>query len=75
MTEKVMCNLLVLRSLAGYTQTEISKKSGVAVRQIQRIENGESKLDNVTLGTMKKLANALNYELADFKEISPKEIE
>lgn len=67
--KKKMSNLIILRSLAGLTQTELSKRSGVGIRQIQKMENGESKLDNITLGTVRKLSEVLGCKMSDFEEI------
>lgn len=67
--EQVLPNLIVLRSLAGFTQMELSRRSGVGVRQIQKVENGESKLENITLGTARKLAAALQVSTDDLQEI------
>jgi transcriptional regulator with XRE-family HTH domain len=44
------------RAAMGYSTLELSKKSGVSMPTIQRIENGS----NPTMETVNKLFNALN---------------
>lgn len=55
--------LKALRLSAGLTQAELGRISGVNSRQIQRIENGESKMENVTLGNAARLASALGVKI------------
>lgn len=55
--------LKTLRQAAGLTQAELGRISGVNSRQIQRIENGESKMENVTLGNAARLASALGVKI------------
>ena len=57
-----------LRLKAGLTQIELSTRSGVNVRQIQRVELGTSKIENVTLANAKKLADALGVGVEDLLE-------
>jgi uncharacterized Tic20 family protein len=45
-----------IRKHKGYSQEELSEKSGLSIRTIQRIENGES---DPRGDTLKKLANSL----------------
>lgn len=58
----------VLRESKGFTQTELSEKSGLSLRTIQRMEAG-----NLPKGfTLKAISNALNVrpeELLDSQEI------
>ena len=61
-TQSISKNLVYQRKLKGYTQEELSEKTQVTVRTIQRIEKGE-----VTphLQTVKLLATALHIEVED----------
>ena len=59
------CPLKEARKNAGMTQQQLADASGVYVRQIQRIENGEGDISNVTLGNAVKLANALGIDVKD----------
>ena len=55
-------NLIYQRKLKGYTQEELSDKSTVAVRTIQRIEKGEVQPH---LQTVKLLASGLEIDVDD----------
>lgn len=55
-------NLLYQRKLKGFTQDELSEKTTVGVRTIQRIEKGEVQPH---LQTVKLLAVGLNIEVVD----------
>lgn len=55
-------NLVYQRKLKGYTQQELSDKTQVTVRTIQRIEKGDV---NPHLQTVKLLAGALDIEVDD----------
>ena len=59
------CPLKAARQNAGMTQQQLADASGVYVRQIQRIENGEGDISNVTLGNAVKLANALGIDVKE----------
>lgn len=64
-------NLLYQRKLKGYTQDELSEKTTVGVRTIQRIEKGEVQPH---LQTVKLLAVGLNIEVEDLIVLdNPKE--
>lgn len=70
-TQTISKNLLYQRKLKGYSQEELSEKTQVTVRTIQRIEKGE-----VTphLQTIKLLATALLIEVEDLIPLeNPKE--
>ncbi|WP_130736179.1 serine hydrolase [Flavobacterium sp. J27] len=70
-TQTISKNLVYQRKLKGYTQEELSEKTQVTVRTIQRIEKGE-----VTphLQTIKLLAIALHIEVEDLIPLeNPKE--
>lgn len=55
-------NLTYQRKLKGYSQEDLSEKTNVAVRTIQRIEKGDT---NPHLQTIKLLAVALEIEVED----------
>ena len=54
-----------LRMVNELTQKELAEKSGVDIRKIQRIENEEIKLENITLGTARRLAAALGIDVGE----------
>lgn len=64
-------NLLYQRSLIGLTQSALSEKSGVNIRQIQRYEGETSDLGNMTLRNALSLAKALDCEVTDLYEQKP----
>ena len=47
------------RRMADMTQTELAQKSGVNIRQIQRVELGESDAGNLTVRNLIAIADAL----------------
>lgn len=51
-------NAKLTRIKLGLTQRDIIKKTGLSSATISKIEKG--KVDNIQLGTLKKLAAALN---------------
>lgn len=55
------------RKAAGLTQLQLAEKSGVNSRQIQRIESGESSLDNMTASNVLALAAALGIDPYDLQ--------
>ena len=70
-TQSIAKNLVYQRKLKGYTQEQLSEKTQVTVRTIQRIEKGEV---NPQLQTVKLLATALNIEVDDLLILeNPKE--
>ena len=58
----VASNLVYQRKLKGFTQKDLSEKTNVTVRTIQRIEKGETEPH---LQTVKLLATALEIEVED----------
>ena len=54
-----------LRKERGLTQIQLAQMSGVNSRQIQRIENSESDIENVTLRNALALAKALGVSVED----------
>lgn len=70
-TQSIAKNLVYQRKLKGYTQEELSEKTQVTIRTIQRIEKGDV---NPHLQTVKLLATALDVEIEDLLIIeNPKE--
>jgi len=64
-------NLVYQRKLKGYTQEELSTRTAVTVRTIQRIEKGDV---NPHLQTVKLLATALEIDVDDLLNLeNPKE--
>ena len=63
--KKQLCPLLAIRTEKGLTQTRLAELSGINARQIRKIETGEIKVMNVTVGTMSALANALGVKIED----------
>lgn len=53
------------RRMAGLTQAELAKKSGVNSRQIQRVEIGEAEAGNLTAKNIIALADALGVDVRD----------
>ena len=60
-----MSKLKELRLSAGMSRAQLSAASDVNARQIQRIENGEGDMANVTLGNAIKIADALGVDVRD----------
>ena len=54
--------LAYLRTEAHLSQSALAKSSGVNIRQIQRIEGGDSEMENVTLKNVVALADALGIQ-------------
>lgn len=50
------------RRMAYMTQTELAKKSGVNIRQIQRVELGEAEAGNLTAKNLLAIADALGVD-------------
>jgi len=70
-TQSIAKNLLYQRKLKGYTQEELSERTEVTVRTIQRIEKGDV---SPHLQTIKLLASALEVEVSDLLPLeNPKE--
>lgn len=56
------CPLKAARIAAGMTQAQLAEASGVNSRQIQRIENGEAEMSNITLVNAIKISDALGVD-------------
>lgn len=60
-----MANLKELRALCGMTQKELSERSGINIRQIQKYESGEYALNNMTAKTADAISHALGCSIDD----------
>jgi len=49
-----------LRHYCGYTQKQLSEKSGVSLRMIQLYEQGQNDLSHAQVGVVMELAKVLN---------------
>lgn len=58
-------NIKAYRKKQGLTQTDLANLAELNIRQIQKIENGEAKTENVTLKTMQAIAQALHVKIDD----------
>ena len=61
----MMSKLKKLRTEKNMTQKQLAAGSGVNIRQIQRVENGDSDMSNITLGNAIKLADALGVDVKE----------
>lgn len=53
------------RRMAGMTQAKLAEKSGVYIRQIQRVEIGEAEAGNLTAKNLLSIADALGVDARD----------
>lgn len=53
------------RRMAGMTQAQLAEKSGVYIRQIQRVELGEAEAGNLTAKNLMSIADALSVDARD----------
>lgn len=53
------------RRMAGMTQAQLAEKSGVYIRQIQRVELGEAEAGNLTAKNLISIADALGVDARD----------
>ena len=58
-------NIKAYRKKQGLTQTDLARRAELNIRQIQKIENGEAKTENITLKTMQAIAQALHVKIDD----------
>lgn len=56
-------NLKTLRLRAGMTQQQLADAAGIFVRQVQKLENGETQILNLRLHTVLSLADALGVSV------------
>lgn len=59
-----MTKLEILRRNAGLSIAELSEKSGVSAPTIIKVEAG--RIDNVVVGSLRKLAKVLSCGVEDF---------
>lgn len=52
----------------GLTQAQLAQAAGINLRQIQKIESGEIRLDNITLANAARLAAALGCSIEELLE-------
>lgn len=57
--------LLYYRLKSGMTQAELARKSGVYIRQIQKVESGEIETGNMAAKNLLALADALGVDARD----------
>lgn len=57
--------LLYYRLKSGMTQAELAQKSGVYIRQIQKVESGEIETGNMAAKNLLALADALGVDAKD----------
>ena len=60
-----MTHLYTIRTDKGMTQTKLAELSGINARQIRKIETGEIKTKNITIGTITALSHALGVGIED----------
>lgn len=53
------------RKKQGLTQADLANRAGLNIRQIQKIENGEVRIENITLKTMQAIAQVFNVKIDD----------
>ena len=58
-------NIKAYRKKQGLTQADLANRAGLNIRQIQKIENGEARTENITLKTMQAIAQALYTKIDD----------
>ena len=66
--EEMPAKLKTIRLKRGLSQSELAEKSGVTLRMIQLYEQKVNDIDNAQVGTIYKLANALNCDIKDLLE-------
>ena len=63
-----------VRTAAGMSRKELSELSGIHYSKISDYENGYYKIENITVGTLGKLADALNVTLDELCRPKPNEV-
>lgn len=53
------------RRMADMTQSELAQKSGIYIRQIQKVESGEIETGNMAAKTLFALADALGVDISE----------
>lgn len=62
MEEKYKSPLKFQRVAVGMTQAQLAEASGVNIRQIQRVESGRSKEENMTVKNLLAIADVLGID-------------
>lgn len=62
MEEKYKSAVKFHRVVAGLTQKQLAEASGVNIRAIQKVENGEVKAENMTAKNLLSIADALGVD-------------
>lgn len=62
-------SLADMRKIKGLTQQELAERAHMSVSQLQRLEYGERKVENLSLKTALALAKALNIEVEELYEL------
>ena len=63
MDTKLQNSISYLRKIRGWSQRELANKAHMSVSQLQRLEYGERKIENISLKTAISLANALGVDV------------
>lgn len=53
------------RTAAGLSQAQLASAAGINIRQVQKIEAGEIRIENVTLANAARLAQALGVKIEE----------
>ena len=61
-------NLRRIRRAAGYSQSELSRLSGVNIRNIQLYEQGVQDINRASVATLASLARPLSCTIEDLME-------
>lgn len=64
-----MASIKEARKFMGFTQKELSEKSGINLRQLQKYESGECNVNNMTAENAKKLSDALGCTIGQLLDI------
>ena len=65
-----MATLKELRNLCRVTRKSLSEMTGINPRIIQRYEDGDSKVENMTVATAKRLSEAIGCDIVDLGDIN-----
>lgn len=64
-------NLKAERLAAGLSQSQLSKSSGVSLRVIQSIEQGQRHINKAEAENVYRLASVLNVDMAFLLDLDP----
>lgn len=65
-----MAELKEIRKIIGLTQKELAEQSGIYIRHIQRLESGESDINNITEQSKEALERVLGITFAEMQELN-----